>query len=576
MAEATSAGHLSLRGFANGTRLRLVAVVAVAVVAIAAVSVHRHFTLDRALTEAALERRAALASLAASTLAEKLDRLVDVGTSLATRVRFQELVAAGRWSQAIEILRRVPEDFGYLDRVFLADVRGTLMADTPELPGVRGRSFAERDWFQGVRRSWQPYVSHLYQRAAEPRRNVIAVAVPIRSDGVPAGILVLQVKLETFFEWVRGIDFGAGARVLVLDRDGRAAFDSALARDAPAHDSGPRRPARRLEPGAAGVEVARDPASAEERVVSYAAAGYGWGVFVEQSAASTFAARDRVLAQLWVDAVLIGLLAIAAVVLGSEIVLQRRRAQADRAYQAELEKRVAESTAELRAVNAELESFSYSVSHDLRAPLRAIDGYSRMIEEDHAARLNDEGRRLVAVVRASTERMRRLIDDLLEFSRLGRKALATTPVDMTALAKEVAAELQPANPGAEVAIGALPVVQGDPALLRQVWANLIGNALKYSARSGSPRVEIGGRAELAEALYWVSDNGVGFDMRYAARLFGVFQRLHREDEFPGTGVGLAIVQRIVTRHGGRVWGEGAPNKGATFRFTLPLREPPHA
>jgi len=243
------------------------------------------------------------------------------------------------------------------------------------------------------------------------------------------------------------------------------------------------------------------------------------------------------------------------------------------AAEARAAREVAETRAalaeELERKNKELESFSYTVSHDLRAPLRAIDGYARMIEEDYGGRLDDEGHRLLAVVRASTARMGRLIDDLLSFSRLGRKALDLVPVNMTALAEEVAAELRRASPRARVEIGALPAAVGDAALLRQVWGNLVGNALKYSTKRDSPRIEIGGRTDGRECVYWVRDNGVGFDMRYYDKLFGVFQRLHGEHEFPGTGVGLAIVQRVVTRHGGRVWAEGRPGEGAGFWFALP-------
>ncbi len=235
----------------------------------------------------------------------------------------------------------------------------------------------------------------------------------------------------------------------------------------------------------------------------------------------------------------------------------------------ELEQRVAERTAALEAANKELESFSYSVSHDLRAPLRAVDGYAQMLVEDYGERLDDEGRRLLGVVRASAEQMGRLIDDLLKFSQVGRRALARNPVDMRSLASEVAAELAPAYPKARIELGALPALAGDRALLRHVWSNLIGNALKYSAQTASPSVQISGRVEGAENIYTVGDNGAGFDMRYYDKLFNVFQRLHREDEFEGTGVGLAIVQRVVVRHGGRVWGEGTVGEGARFHFALP-------
>jgi len=229
--------------------------------------------------------------------------------------------------------------------------------------------------------------------------------------------------------------------------------------------------------------------------------------------------------------------------------------------------RLATKTAELSAANKELDSFAYSVSHDLRAPLRAVDGFALMLEEDYARQLDDEGRRLIGVVRSSAQRMSHLIDDLLEFSRLGRKELARERIDMTQVAREVAAEIAPGSAAIEIA--QLPAASGDRSLLRQVWVNLIGNAVKYSSKTQNSRVEVGARTEGPMTVYWVRDNGAGFDMKFAAKLFGVFQRLHRSEEFPGTGVGLAIVQRVVTRHGGRIWAEAEPNKGACFYFTLP-------
>jgi signal transduction histidine kinase len=233
-------------------------------------------------------------------------------------------------------------------------------------------------------------------------------------------------------------------------------------------------------------------------------------------------------------------------------------------------KRAEERTAELAAVNRELDAFSYSVSHDLRAPLRAVDGYSRMIQEDYGDRLDEEGRRLLAVVRTSSQNMGQLIDDLLAFSRVGRAALAGGRVDMAALVLEVRQELGGESP-AMVAQDVMPEAFGDRALLKQVWANLVHNSLKYSAKRDQPRVEIGGRTDGTETVYWVRDNGVGFDMKYYDKLFGVFQRLHGPEEFPGTGIGLAIVQRVVARHGGRVWGEGRSGEGAAFYFALPRK-----
>lgn len=242
--------------------------------------------------------------------------------------------------------------------------------------------------------------------------------------------------------------------------------------------------------------------------------------------------------------------------------LERTRAQGElRRLNSELELRVAARTAELASSNAELEAFSYSVSHDLRAPLRAINGYTSMLVEDHGD-LPSDARRLVTTIRDRGARMGTLIDDLLAFSRLGRQEIRRHPVDMEALARTVVLELPPGP--AQIEIGAIPRASGDVALLRQVWMNLIANAVKYSRGRETPRIEIG----FADGSYFVKDNGVGFDMRYADKLFGVFQRLHREDEFEGTGVGLAIVRRIVERHGGEVWAEAKLDGGATFGFVL--------
>ena len=224
----------------------------------------------------------------------------------------------------------------------------------------------------------------------------------------------------------------------------------------------------------------------------------------------------------------------------------------------------------LEGINRELESFSYSVSHDLRAPLRAINGFATMLEEDHGDRLDAEGRRLLGVVRANADAMARLIDDLLAFSRLGKVSFVRGPVDMNALVDEVLTERGHATAG--ISIDAMPIAHGDRGLLKQVWANLIDNAVKYSANVDVPAIRISGFEHAdGDTEYRIDDNGAGFDMRYYDKLFGVFQRLHSPSEFPGTGVGLAIVHRIVTRHAGRVWGDGRPGAGASFHFRLPSR-----
>ncbi|HEX7680762.1 MAG TPA: PAS domain S-box protein, partial [Thermoanaerobaculia bacterium] len=268
-------------------------------------------------------------------------------------------------------------------------------------------------------------------------------------------------------------------------------------------------------------------------------------------------------------------------ILGTVIdITERKRAEAEirslhedlQRHAAELDQRVRERTVQLEAANKELEAFTYSVSHDLRAPLRAIHGFARILTEDHGDKLDAEGRRVLDVVRGEASRMGQLIDDLLQFSRLGRQPLRKSATDMTALARTIYGEICAQTPERTIdfVLDSLPAVPADPALLRQVWFNLLDNALKFTRHRAHARIVLTGSIQGDEAIYTVTDNGAGFDMRYGGKLFTVFQRLHGLDEFEGTGVGLALVQQVVRRHGGRVWAEGAVDRGATFSFSLPL------
>jgi len=699
-----------------------------------AISAHTYFSVRGELTDAVTKRRLALAQVAAVTQSERLDRVVDIAVSLATRVRFADLVAAGEWNAAIQILRGVPAEFSFIDRLAVFDPDGTLRADTA-LERVSGRNFADRDWYLGLQRTdGRPYVSSMYRRAAPPQIDVFAIAAPIVGrDGRQAGILLLHVNIDAFFSWARELDFGDSAGVVVVDREGNEAFRSAAPKREAIVNLSSHPVVARLVGGGSGVEIATDPADGVEKLYAFVPARHGWGVLTEQSAAVAFATRDSQLVRVTVGSALVLLLFASTLMLAMRVVADRRRrerrlmerlkvlSEIDHAmiaekpteaiaaaviqplrqllgvsraivnrfdlaagevewvaaagrrrihvgpgvrypmrmmgdvealkrgetqivdtrklpqgseteallasgvnvymvvpmiaggellgalsfgsdtdsfppeqvsiarevatqlaiamaqarllervkqHATELESRVLERTAELEAVNKELSSFSYSVSHDLRAPLRAVDGYARMLEEDYAARLDEEGKRLLTVIRSSAGRMGQLIDDLLDFSRLGRQQMTRKPVDIDALVREVIGEVRGNHP-ASIEVQELAPAHGDRALLKQVWVNLIGNALKYSAKRDAARVEIGSQVDGEENVYWVRDNGAGFDMRYAAKLFGVFQRLHAQDEFAGTGVGLAIVQRVVMRHGGRVWAEGQPDAGARFSFSLP-------
>jgi signal transduction histidine kinase len=541
------------------------------------VAVESYRSIDQELTASATSRRTSLSYLAAVTVTEKLDRVVDLGVSLATRVRFRDLVAQGNWPEAVKIMANVPKDFPAIDRIFLSDLDGRLMADVPEVLALHGRDFSYRDWYKGVTAGWKSYVSQVYKRSAAPQINVIAAAIPIKSQGGDnVGILVLQVKLESFFAWLKEIDFGPEGQLYVVDRAGTLAFYPGQPPEGDPLSLAEFPLVQKMLAGGSGVEVAKDPLSGADNLVAYEPLPrYGWAVAAEQPVETAFATRDAQLRRILIAYGLIAIFSLVAVYLGVRIIGQRRRAAADAEAKAELERRVAERTAELQRSNQELESFSYSVSHDLRTPLRAIDGFAAILDEDHRDALGPIGRQHLTTIRKNTQRMGQLIDDLLAFARLGRSPIAAGTVDMDALVREVVHDLRGHLDGADIAqidVHPVPAAQGDLALLRQVWVNLISNALKFSAGRELPRIEVGGNDVAGECVYSVRDNGVGFDMTYGAKLFGVFQRLHGADEFPGSGVGLAIVKRIITRHGGSVSAESTIGGGATFRFTLPSRK----
>jgi len=429
--------------------------------------------------------------------------------------------------------------------------------------------------------------THGATAAGERPRVALSLWVPMGvmpgTDALAQGALLMVIDPQQFLypliqSWPR---FSRTAETLLVRREGdEVLFLNPLRHRANAElsfrlpvDRRQNLPAAMVSTGTVGVVEGKDyrhvPVLAAVRGVT----GSPWFMVAKVDQEEVYAPYWR---RVWMTVIIL-LLSILAAVLGVGLLWRLRDTQALRKQQVEdhllndkLEQRVRDRTVQLEASNRELEAFCYSVSHDLRAPLRGIDGWSLALLEDYRDKLDGKGRQQLQRVRSDTQRMGRLIDDLLLLSRVARGPIQRGPVDLTALAQSIAARLQEAAPERQVEFTVQPglVAQGDGRLLDIVLSNLLGNAWKFSGGRSVARVEFGRTEVDGRPAFFVRDNGVGFDMIYAQRLFGAFQRMHKASEFPGTGIGLATVQRVIQRHGGRVWAEAQVDRGATFYFTL--------
>jgi PAS domain S-box-containing protein len=288
-------------------------------------------SIDRELTDAALSRRASISYLAATALSEKFDHLIDVGVSLATRPRVRELIGEGKWAEAGEFLEDIPGNFPFIDRVLLTDAGGTVMMDIPELPGARGKNFAYRDWYQGVSRNWEPYVSPVYKRVAAPQHNVFAVAVPIRDKNSKLlGILLLQANLDGFFEWTREIGIGQGGLVYIIDSKGQIAFHPKFPPQGEIVDFSKNPITRLLLRGDTGVDITPDPINGKESIIAFAPAKHGWGVIAEQPASTAFVTKNNQLRRLLIGYALILMLCMVVAYLAARLVMKNRKADEER------------------------------------------------------------------------------------------------------------------------------------------------------------------------------------------------------------------------------------------------------
>jgi signal transduction histidine kinase len=462
----------------------------------------------------------------------------------------------------------------YVRALWITDATGRTVADTDA--ETVGFDFSDRRYFR-VHRDLQPH-DHLFIGPPVVSRSnktfFVPMSRPILRAGQFAGVVVAAFEPPRMEDFYKSLGLGNAAAVTLMHRDGEliarsphqeSKVGTSMA-DSPLFSNAA------LGRHEVGTLTGKSVIDGITRILSYRVIdGMPLVVSVgvdEESVLRSW--RERSAALVLISACLVA----AVILLAGMLVREARRRQRawaeDVRKSDELERRVRARTEQLESANEQLSAFSYSISHDLRAPLRSIDGYAGMLGDELGEAVTPEARRYLAAVRYAAMDMNRMIEDLLAFSQLGSQALSVARVDLGTMIGSVLHDVLDRHSRhlPRMCVGELPDCDADPSLLRQVWLNLIDNAVKYSSVRDQPMVEIGSEAVAAETVYFVRDNGVGFDPAFADRLFTVFQRLHTDKRFPGSGVGLAIVQRIVQQHGGRIWAESAPDAGATFRFTL--------
>jgi signal transduction histidine kinase len=526
--------------------------------------------VERDLTEAALSGRTAISVLAASTLTQDFQRWIDVGRALASRVRFGELLQQGRWSEAARIMANVPRDFPGVEQVLICDAQGMVQAVVPVPDGVSGPLLPAQPVPMSL---GQPFISDVQLAAVPESHGYFIVALPvIQTDEPPLAVLALRISTQHFMDLFATLQLERRGSVQVIDRSGQLAFDTLRPENWQVTDLSGDSTIRRMRASEAGVGMDDSMHAGEATgndVVAFAATPFGWGILARWPRQSVFAARDAQLRRVLFACGLFATMVAVAFGLLLRLAVERRQTNDERRVNLELESAVRERTAQLEKANVDLESFSYSVSHDLRAPLRAIDGYVHFLFEEHQDVLGASARRCVDNVHRNVQHMSRLIDELLELARVGRIALKQEQIDMGALVQDVLLVVLGTRNDVSVQVQALPSVRADATLIRQVWVNLLDNAVKYSSRTPLPHITVCAQTQAGQVIYCVVDNGVGFNMQHYERLFKPFSRLHSPGEFSGTGVGLALVKRIVERHDGRVWAESIPNQSTKIFFSLP-------
>lgn len=537
-----------------------------------------------------IEENQTFFDLAVYHVEEKIDDDISSGAIFAARPELIKALEKGDRGSARVHLRGLLESLAAMERAAITLPRGVMFAEYPENPEAVGMDFSFRDWYQGVSKKWVPYVSDFFLREVQPRRYLFVIAVPIRDQaGKVAGILVLQPKEDYLKNVLSPMHIGRSF-IYAIDRHGNLIYHPEYRLDRIVDFS--RVPAvDKVKRGITGTEQGLDPANNEPIISTFQPMKWGWGLVMQRPLKEVFQRAREIAVGLIILATAFLVLGGIAAYKGAGLLFSSHRLSLElrekEIYEREMKeklkteldehlrtgRKLADTMTELERSNRELEQFAYVASHDLQEPLRKITSFIVLLEKSYKDSFDQEAVKYLHYVVDGAKRMQTLINDLLAYSRLGTRGKPFLKTDCNKVLDRVLADLDKPikSSGADITYDALPILMVDELQLGQVFQNLIGNAVKF-CRNLQPRIHISAKRGADEWLFSVSDNGIGIKGEFFDRIFVMFQRLHTQAEYPGTGIGLAVCKKIIERHGGRIWAESEVGKGSTFYFTIPERQ----